>query len=158
MNDTGRAIRAQLQDLLDDPPQGVNAGPDDDEDMFTWTGVLTGPQGTVYEGGLFFLSIRFPETYPMDPPLVKFTTPIYHPNITEYGDICLSILFKNCSWDNGWSPAMSISTVLLSLMVLLAEPNTDHSLRPDLAKLYLDNRAEYDAAARELTKTKAMGG
>jgi ubiquitin-protein ligase len=44
--------------------------------------------------------------------------------VNEKGAICLSILFKDCSWDNGWSPALSITSVLLSIMVLLSEPNT----------------------------------
>jgi hypothetical protein len=64
------------------------------------------------------------ETYPFDPPKVKFTTPIYHPNVSDEGGICLSILFKSCSWDNGWSPALSITSVLISIMVLMSEPAT----------------------------------
>jgi ubiquitin-protein ligase len=55
---------------------------------------------------------------------VKFTTPIYHPNVSDEGGICLSILFKSCSWDNGWSPALSITSVLISIMVLMSEPAT----------------------------------
>jgi hypothetical protein len=57
------------------------------------------------------------ETFPFDPPKVRFTTPIYHPNINEEGGICLSILFKSCSWDNGWTPSLSISALLISIMV-----------------------------------------
>eukprot|EP00877_Chromochloris_zofingiensis_P003445 jgi/Chrzof1/13100/Cz07g19230.t1 len=64
------------------------------------------------------------DNYPYDPPHVRFTTPVYHPNVNDKGEICLSIFFKNCSWDNGWSPALSITSVLLSIMVLLNEPNT----------------------------------
>jgi hypothetical protein len=64
------------------------------------------------------------DSYPFDPPKVRFTTPIYHPNVNDEGGICLSILFKNCSWDNGWSPALSITSVLISIMVLMGEPAT----------------------------------
>lgn len=45
-------------------------------------------------------------------------------DVSDKGDICMSILFKNCSWDQGWTPALSITTVLLSLGLLLSEPNT----------------------------------
>uniref|UniRef100_A0A7S0WZE1 UBC core domain-containing protein n=1 Tax=Chlamydomonas leiostraca TaxID=1034604 RepID=A0A7S0WZE1_9CHLO len=151
-----RTIQAQLNELLQDPPPGVNAGPTDDQDIMSWTGMLAGPPGTPYEGGVFMLDIAFPPTYPYDPPSVRFTTPIYHPNVNEKGDICLSILFQNCSWDTGWSPALTISSVLLSLLILLQEPNTDHSLRPELAQQYLQDKESYMAACREATRAHAM--
>jgi ubiquitin-protein ligase len=74
--------------------------------------------------GILSLSCACRETYPFDPPKVKFTTPIYHPNVSDEGGICLSILFKSCSWDNGWSPALSVTSVLISIMVLMSEPAT----------------------------------
>lgn len=150
-----RAIQAHLRDFEIDPPAGINAGPEDD-DLMVWTACVQGPPDTPYEGGLFFLSVKFGDGYPWDPPHVRFTTEVYHPNVNEKGDICLSILFKECSWDNGWSPAMNISSVLLSIVVLLQEPNTDHSLRPALAKQYLEDREAFNKAARAHTKKHAM--
>jgi ubiquitin-protein ligase len=91
-----------------------------------------------------------------DPPHVRFTTPIYHPNVNDKGEVCLSILFKTCTWDRGWSPALSVGSVLLSLLVLMAEPNTEHSLRPELAAQYDGDRPAYEAAAREHTRKHAM--
>jgi ubiquitin-protein ligase len=44
--------------------------------------------------------------------------------VSDEGHICLSVLLKECSWDNGWSPALSIAGVLLSILVLLGEPAT----------------------------------
>jgi len=150
-----KAIQAQWQELLLDPPPGINAGPQDD-DWFNWTACIQGPAGTPYEGGLFFLSIVFPQDYPFQPPQVNFTTPIYHPNINDKGGICLSILIRNCSWDNGWSPALSVTSVLLSIMVLMSEPNTDHSLKPELAALYEKDRETFNKQARDYTKLHAM--
>ena len=31
-------------------------------------------------GGMFALQLRFPDDYPSVPPVVRFTTPIFHPN------------------------------------------------------------------------------
>lgn len=58
---------------------------------------------SLFEGGVFFLTIHFPTDYPFKPPKVSFTTRIYHPNINSNGSICLDILRDQ------WSPALTIS-------------------------------------------------
>jgi len=69
-------------------------------------GQIIGPPGTPYQGGTFYLSIRIPETYPFNPPKVKFETKIWHPNISSVtGAICLDILKEN------WAAALTLRTV-----------------------------------------------
>ena len=56
-------------------------------------GEIAGPPDTPYEGARFQLEIKIPETYPFNPPKVRFVTKIWHPNVSSVtGAICLDIL------------------------------------------------------------------
>ena len=71
--------------------QSISAFPDGDN-LFSWIATINGAKGTVYEGLSYKLMLSFPGRYPYVPPIVKFLTPIYHPNVDDYGNICLDIL------------------------------------------------------------------
>lgn len=109
-----------------------------------------GPEDSPYSGGVFFLDIHFPADYPFKPPKVHFTTRIYHCNINSNGGICLDIL------KDQWSPALTVSKVLLSICSLLTDANPDDPLVPDIAQLLKTDRARHDSTAREWTSKYAM--
>ena len=144
-----RRIKVEYEDFLKDPPMNCSAGPEGD-DIFAWSATILGPKESVYEGGVFQLKIDFPERYPFKPPKVKFVTRIYHPNINMGGGICLDIL------KDQWSPALTISKVLLSICSLLDDPNPDDPLMPDIAEQYKSERLEFDLTARKWTATYAV--
>eukprot|EP00075_Anas_platyrhynchos_P000338 XP_005010027.1 ubiquitin-conjugating enzyme E2 D2 isoform X1 [Anas platyrhynchos] len=139
----------ELNDLARDPPAQCSAGPVGD-DMFHWQATIMGPNDSPYQGGVFFLTIHFPTDYPFKPPKVAFTTRIYHPNINSNGSICLDILRSQ------WSPALTISKVLLSICSLLCDPNPDDPLVPEIARIYKTDREKYNRIAREWTQKYAM--
>jgi ubiquitin-conjugating enzyme E2 D/E len=144
-----RRIQKELLDLEKDPPMNCSAGPTTD-DMFTWEGFIFGPDDSPYAGGVFNLVIQFPKDYPFRPPVVTFQTRIYHPNINSSGGICLDIL------KNQWSPALTVSKVLLSITSLLTDANPNDPLVPEIAHVYRTNRAEFDEKARAYTLKYAL--
>ena len=120
------------------------------DDLFHWQATIMGPEESPYNGGVFFLDIHFPADYPFKPPKVSFTTRIYHCNINSNGGICLDIL------KDQWSPALTISKVLLSVCSLLTDPNPDDPLVPEIAQLLKNNVTQHNATAREWTSKYAM--
>jgi ubiquitin-conjugating enzyme E2 D len=143
-----KRIQRELIDFGEDPPSNCSAGPAD-EDLFKWTATIMGPDDSPYSSGLFFLDIHFPADYPFKPPKVTFTTRIYHCNINSNGGICLDILKEQ------WSPALTISKVLLSICSLLTDANPDDPLVPEIADLLRKNKSVHDANAREWTQKYA---
>lgn len=142
---SSKRIQKELENLIKDPPSNCSAGPIEKSDIYKWEATLIGPGGSPYEGGLFNMEINFPTNYPFKPPKVKFITKIYHPNINPVGGICLDILKDN------WSPALTISKVLLSICSLLDDPNPDDPLVQSIADKYVNNRVAYDCIARDWT-------
>ena len=118
--------------------------------VYHWQATIMGPPDSNYTGGVFFLTIQFPTDYPFKPPKVNFTTKIYHPNINSNGSICLDILRDQ------WSPALTISKVLLSICSMLTDANPDDPLVPEIAHIYKTDRQRYDATAREWTRKYAQ--
>ncbi|XP_025900814.1 ubiquitin-conjugating enzyme E2 D1 isoform X1 [Nothoprocta perdicaria] len=108
---------------------------------------------SAYQGGVFFLTVHFPTDYPFKPPKIAFTTKIYHPNINSNGSICLDILRSQ------WSPALTVSKVLLSICSLLCDPNPDDPLVPDIAQIYKSDKENVEPPAfpRDTTDMRENG-
>ena len=140
-----RRIARDLKELEQDPPSNCTASPVDETNLYVWRATIVGPDGSPYAGGIFFLDIQFPTDYPFKPPRLQFITKVYHPNINAQGGICLDIL------KDQWSPALSITKVLLSISSLLTDANPRDPLVPEIARLYETDRPAFDRTAREWT-------
>jgi ubiquitin-conjugating enzyme E2 D/E len=145
-----KRLQNELSNLQANPIANCSAGPIE-TDLTHWQATIFGPEETPYFGGIFYLELKFTNEYPFKPPKVYFKTPIYHCNINRQGNICLDILKEN------WSPALNISNLLLSICSLLAEPNPNDPLVPDIAELLRKCKDVHDANAREFTIRFANG-
>ncbi|KAJ6819689.1 constitutive photomorphogenesis protein 10 [Iris pallida] len=137
-------IKKELMEFTADPPPECSAGPIRD-DLYHWFSTIVGPRGSPYEGGVFFLDIVFPCDYPFKPPAVTFKTRIYHCNVDSTGKVSLDIL------KGSWSPAWTISKVLVAVKAIVSHPDPFNPLVASIARLYLTDRAKHDEIAAEFT-------
>lgn len=130
-----KRLQSELMALMMSGDAGISAFPEGDS-LFSWVGTIAGAIGTVYEGMTFKVSLHFKANYPFEPPVVRFESPCFHPNVDTNGNICLDILREN------WSAAYSVRTVLLSVQSLLGEPNNASPLNTEAADMWA-NQAHY---------------
>lgn len=166
-----------VQVFCTDPPEGIRATPLD-RAWSHWQASITGPTSSPYEGGIFYLHVQIPHSYPIRPPSVRFATKIFHPNISRHGDIGLDCIQHN------WSLALTIAKVivvlnaasiifelvtfkliylyvifiqvLISVQSLLTDPFCAVSMEAEVAEMYTNHRARFNAVARNWTSKYAM--
>jgi ubiquitin-conjugating enzyme E2 D/E len=145
-------IMSDLKDLINnDIPETIKDVKIKEENMYgEHVVILNGPKDTPFDGGVFKISIVLPIDYPFKPPKMKFLTKVYHPNISSNGEICIDIL------KDQWSSALRIKKVLLSLSDLLANPNPNDPLVPEIANIYKTNKSLYETNVKEYVKKYAI--
>ena len=71
---------------------------------------------------------------------------MWHPNIYENGDVCISILHR---MDDGmyehegnerWRPILGIESIILSVISMLNDPNIDSAANIDASVQWRDSR------------------
>ncbi|KAH7825519.1 putative ubiquitin-conjugating enzyme [Monocercomonoides exilis] len=143
-----RRIQIEINRFSTDPVEGIRIAPHEDNIRYI-DAFIKGPMGSPYEGGEFKLEIFLRDGYPMEPPLVRFLTPVYHPNIDKLGRICLDTL------KDAWTPAIQIRTMLMSVQALMSTPNLDDPLNEVAAKHWKRDKASAEAEAKRLTALHA---
>jgi ubiquitin-conjugating enzyme (huntingtin interacting protein 2) len=148
MVDFGR-IQKELKEIERDKASGVQVIIKDGN-LQKLVGIVPGPKDTPYENGMFKVEIELASQYPFVPPKMRFTTKVWHPNVSsQSGAICLDIL------KDQWSPALTLKTALLSLQALLASPQPDDPQDAVVAKQYINDRTTFNATAKYWTETFA---
>lgn len=138
-----KALMLEMKSLQDEPVEGFKITLVDESDMYNWEVAIFGPPNTHYEGGYFKARIKFPIDYPYSPPAFRFLTKMWHPNIYENGDVCISILHPPVDDPQSgelpserWNPTQNVRTILLSVISLLNEPNTFSPANVDASVMY----------------------
>ncbi|XP_028402883.1 ubiquitin-conjugating enzyme E2 G2 [Dendronephthya gigantea] len=154
-----KRLMAEYKQLTLNPPEGIIAGPVNEENFFEWEALIMGPEGTPFEDGVFTAKIVFPTDYPLSPPKMKFVSDMFHPNVYPDGRVCISILHAPGDDPMGyetsaerWSPVQSVEKILLSVVSMLAEPNDESGANVDASKMWRDNREEFNKIARSLVR------
>lgn len=129
-----KRLQQDLKRLKEEPIVGAMAQPANDKDMMVWHGIVVGTDGSMLAGIPIRFCLEFSNDYPNAPPDAYFETQIYYKNGTQFRDkkdrisVCLDI-FGNFDhvhkeWKSesaGWSPAYTVSTILISLQALVME-------------------------------------
>ncbi|KAF5876594.1 putative heterokaryon incompatibility protein [Botrytis fragariae] len=128
---------------------------------------IEGPPEKPFEGGIFWITIRITDRYPGQLPLMRFTTKIYHPNVSpqgyvRYADGQLQKYSKPLNNSDKWFLGSdrklnwSLGALLTALCGLLSSPDVDNPLVPEIAQTNLEDYDEYCCNARLYTKMYAI--
>lgn len=123
----------------------------ENEDIFRWTvGLIVLNPDSLYYGGYFKASMKFPRNYPFSPPEFSFQRPLYHPNIYPDGKLCISILHAPGEDEMSgelaserWSPAQRVESVLISILSLLDDAEVSSPANVDAGVMLRNNPQKY---------------
>lgn len=81
--------------------------PIQEDNLLHWQAVLLGTADSAYEGGKFHLDIVIPSSYPIQPPTIRFTTKICHPNVhfkVKQQSVLISVWMVHGGVERTWMP------------------------------------------------------
>jgi ubiquitin-conjugating enzyme E2 S len=107
---------------------------------------IEGPMATPYEGGIFRVKLKIPNNFPNVAPKGIFLTKIFHPNISEQGEICVNTLKRD--WNpNNWS----LSNLFQVIKCLLIIPFPQSALNEEAGKLFMEDYNQFFKIAQMFT-------
>ncbi|KAJ2844443.1 ubiquitin-conjugating enzyme E2 S [Coemansia brasiliensis] len=145
---TLRRLAKELQKLQSNPPEGIQVQINE-EQLTEIHATILGPKDTPYEDGHFKIRLTIDNSFPDTPPTGIFLTKIFHPNVSEHGEICVNTLKKD------WQKHYGIEHVLVTVKCLLIYPNPESALNEEAGKLLLERYVDYARLARLMTQIHA---
>ncbi|CAF1352442.1 unnamed protein product [Rotaria sp. Silwood1] len=83
------------------------------------------PSSNIYKEGAYRLEMKFAPGYPFRPPQVRFTTPIYHPNVDKDGLVCIPIVIQT----EEWKANTSLADVVKAIVDVIDNPKPEYIQR-----------------------------
>ena len=139
---------------------GCNFGLDNNN-IFTWRVSMVGPVNTPYEGGLFTLSILFPNDYPSHGPEFKFKNKMYHLNVVsnqldkDFGHICISSINEWRTTGRVKGGFYTIKQALFDIFCLFYNQGVESAYDKNMAFNYQNNPDAFNEEARKWTQMYA---
>lgn len=127
------------------PIPGATVALVDENDLWSWNVTIDGPEGTPFLGGKFVVNLDFNDNYPFKNPKVKYLTKIYHPNVSAEGQICMQAI------ENNWVPTRNANFVIEYLLTMIKAPEPENPQDNDIAEVYKNKYAQWQATAAEWT-------
>lgn len=128
---------------------------DDPNQLHSFNLVISPDEG-YWQGGKFKFHLLVMEEYNMVPPKVKCLTKLWHPNINEEGEICLSLLRQNSIDGLGWAPTRTLKDVIWGLNSLFTDLlNFDDPLNIEAAEHHQENKEAFKTKVRDYVQRYA---
>jgi len=124
--------------LIKDPVPYVAAAPLP-ANILEWHYVVTGPENTPYEGGIYHGKLVFPRDFPFKPPSIYMITP--SGRFKTNTRLCLSISDFH---PDTWNPAWTVGSILTGLISFMVETT------PTLGSLDSSDQAKKQLAVNSL--------
>jgi len=158
-------LKRQLIELTRDDQAGFSVGLVDDSDFFKWQVCFEGPADSLFEGGIFNATLTFPSDFPNSPPVMKFETEMWHPNIYPDGRVCISILHPpgtdrfndQETAEERWRPILGVESILVSVLSMLVDPNLTSPANVDAAVQMKNDPDAWKKRVRQLARKSVEG-
>jgi len=150
-----RATAAQIRitkdiNELELPKTCATEFPDPD-DLLNFKLIISPDEG-FYRGGRFCFLFKIGPNYPHEPPKVKCSHKVYHPNIDLEGNVCLNILRED------WKPVLTVNAIVYGLQYLFLEPNPEDPLNKEAAHELQTNRRLFEQNVQRTIRGGTLNG
>lgn len=150
----------QEERIKAEAPDGASIGPNGLNSCI-WEATIFGPADTPLDGGMFGVEVVFPPEYPETPPYVRFTSAMFHPQISPAG---LPYLRSLLLWHCCEPKERTIGGLLQQLVALLTtdpSPEPATHLNTEAANLYFsrspDDHKEYKKRVKRAAQRSVDG-